>query len=87
MTIPAIQDFWRQLGNPRLPRVTRIRVSRVTNEWRAEGYVDELSMTIPLRPRHFSPLANLHDVVECGIRFEFRGPLAVPKRFLSAGGQ
>ncbi len=83
VSVPVIQDVWRQLRNPMRPRLTRARVSRMTNEWRAEGYVDELNLTIPLRPRHFSPLPKLNDVVECGIRFEFRGPLVVPKRFVS----
>ena len=87
VTVPAIQDIWRQQGNPQAPRFTRIRVSRITNEWRAEGYADEMNLTIPLRPRHFLKQPQVNDVVECGIRFEFRGPLAVPTRFLFLAGR
>ena len=87
VVIPAIRDIWRQKGKPQSPRLTRLRVSRIINEWRAEGYSDDLNLTVPLRPRHFSPLPQVNDVIECGIRFEFRGPLAVPKRFLPEAGQ
>lgn len=85
IAIPAIRDVWRRKDNPHLPRLARVRVTRMTNEWRAEGYVDELGLTLLLRPRHFAPQPELNHVVECGIRFEFRGPLAVPKRFVSTG--
>ena len=57
VTLPAVREIWRQFDKPTLPRLTRIRVSRMTNEWRAEGYSDQLNLTIPLRPRHFSPLS------------------------------
>ncbi len=83
VAVPAIQDVWRQQNDPQHPpRLTHVRVSRMMNEWRADGYANELNLAIPLRPRHFAPLPKVNDVVECGIRFEFRGPLAVPKRFV-----
>ncbi|MGA2067525.1 MAG: hypothetical protein ABSG86_21330 [Thermoguttaceae bacterium] len=79
---PSIRDFWRDPKNPEEPRSTHIRISRWISEWRAEGYVEELGQKVPLRPRHFSPMPKLTEVVPCVIRFEFSGPLAVPKRFV-----
>jgi len=78
-----LQDFWRNPNNPELARLTQARVTRVVTEWRAEGYVSDLNQTIPLRPRHFSPLARAGDVVACAIRFEGNGPLIVPPRFVN----
>jgi tetratricopeptide (TPR) repeat protein len=87
VTVPAVRELWRRTDRPAEPRPTQVRVSRFISEWRAEGYVEELGLTIPLRPRHFSPMPKSNDVVPCFIRFEFNGPLAIPKRFVptSAG--
>jgi tetratricopeptide (TPR) repeat protein len=68
-------------SDPTRPRKTFVRVTRITTEWRAEGYVDELRQTIPLRPRHFDPPPRENEIVPCVIRFELNGPLAVPVRF------
>jgi hypothetical protein len=76
-----VRDLWRDTSNPTRPRETQIRVTRVITEWRAEGYIDEIRQSIPLRPRHFSPPPKERDVVACILRFEFNGPLAVPPRF------
>jgi tetratricopeptide (TPR) repeat protein len=75
------RDFWREPSEPNKPRLTTLRLDRIVTEWRAEGYVDDLRQSVPLRPRHFAPLPKLRDVVECIIRFEPWGPLAVPPRF------
>jgi len=84
LTPPAVRDIWRQPASPDDPRPTHVRVSRFISQWRADGYADELGLTIPLRPRHFTPMPRLHDVVSCYVRFEFNGPLAIPKRFVGA---
>jgi hypothetical protein len=84
LTVPAVRELWRRTDQPTEPRLTQIRVSRFISEWRAEGYVEELGMTIPLRPRHFTENPKLNHVVSCYIRFEFNGPLAIPKRFVTA---
>ena len=78
---PRMRDVWRGLDHPESPRKTNVRVSRITTEWRADGYVDDLAQTVPLRPRHFTPPPKENDVVSCVIRFEMNGPLAVPPRF------
>jgi len=77
-----LHDFWRDPTQPDEPRITQIRVARVTAEWRADGYVAELAQSIPMRPRHFSPPPRQGDIVACAIRFEMNGPLAVPPRFI-----
>jgi hypothetical protein len=84
LTAPAVRELWRREDRPTEPRVTQVRVSRLITEWRAEGNVEELGLTIPLRPRHFSPMPKVNDVVSCVVRFEFNGPLAIPKRFIAA---
>ena len=84
VTAPAVRELWRRADQPTEPRPTQVRVSRLISEWRAEGFVEELGLTIPLRPRHFSPMPKVNDVVPCFIRFEFNGPLAIPKRFVAA---
>ncbi len=76
-----VRDVWRDPLEPDEPRRTQARVTRITTEWRAEAYVDELRQPVPLRPRHFSPPPREREVIECVIRFEFNGPLAVPLRF------
>ena len=83
LTVPAARELWRRMDQPTEPRPTQIRVSRLISEWRAEGYVEELGLTIPLRPRHFSPMPKVNDLVPCFVRFEFNGPLAIPKRFIT----
>jgi hypothetical protein len=80
------RDFWRDTQDPTQPRRTQIRVSRWITEWRAEGYIDDLQQTVPLRPRHFNPPSRIKEIVPCIIRFEFNGPLAVPPRFVEGGG-
>jgi tetratricopeptide (TPR) repeat protein len=84
VTAPAVRELWRRTDKPTEPRATQVRVSRLISEWRAEGYVEEFGLTVPLRPRHFSPMPKVNDVVPCFIRFEFNGPLAIPKRFVTA---
>jgi tetratricopeptide (TPR) repeat protein len=78
---PRVRDRWRSPADPDQARRTFIRVTRITTEWRAEGYVDDLRLYVPLRPRHFAPLPRENSIVECSIRFELNGPLAVPPRF------
>ena len=84
LTAPAVQELWRCVDKPTEPRPTQVRVSRLISEFRAEGYVDELGLTIPLRPRHFKPMPRVNDIVPCFVRFEFSGPLAIPKRFVTS---
>ncbi len=84
LTVPAVRELWRRTDQPTEPRPTQVRISRLISEWRAEGYVEELGLAIPLRPRHFSPMPKVNDVVPCFVRFEFNGPLAIPKRFVPA---
>jgi hypothetical protein len=84
LTAPAVRELWRWADRPTEPRPTQVRVSRLISEWRAEGYVDELGLMIPLRPRHFKPMPRVNDVVPCFVRFEFSGPLAIPKRFVTS---
>lgn len=81
---PRVYEAWRDRTNPARIRVTHIRVTRMTSEWRGEGYIDEIGQQVPLRPRHFSPSPRVNEVVECALRFEFRGPLAVPRRLAEA---
>jgi hypothetical protein len=81
---PRVHEVWRDRVNPNRVRLTHIRVTRITTEWRGEGYVDEIGQQVPMRPRHFSPVPRLNEIVECALRFEFRGPLAVPRRLAEA---
>jgi tetratricopeptide (TPR) repeat protein len=83
VTAPAVRELWRREDQPAEARPTQIRVSRLISEWRAEGYAQELGLTIRLRPRHFIPMPKVNDVVPCFVRFEFNGPLAIPKRFVT----
>ena len=75
------KDRWADPRDPTRARITTARITRLTTEWRASAFVEELRQHVPLRPRHFSPVPRINDVVECIIRFEFNGPLAVPTRF------
>lgn len=77
----SARDTWRSKEDPSRPRITQVRVTRITTEWRAEGYVDDLNQTVVLRPRHFSPPTREREIVNCVIRFEASGPIAVPPRF------
>jgi hypothetical protein len=61
-------------------RVLHIRVDKVLTEWRGEGYVEAIEQTIPLRPRHFTPIARKSERRDCKIKFQIWGPLAVPAR-------
>ena len=81
---PRVHEVWREKADPTRIRVTHIRVARLTTEWRGEGFVEEIGQQIPMRPRQFSPVPRLNEVVECALRFEFRGPLAVPRRLAEA---
>jgi hypothetical protein len=78
-----MRDFWRDESDPSKPRSTYVRVDRIQGEWRADGFVQDLRQTVPLRPRHFSPAPKVNEVVSCGIQFETNGPLAVPLRFIT----
>jgi len=78
---PRGRDIWRVREDPASPRVTQLKVTRVTNEWRAEGYIEDLRQYVPFRPRHFDPPPRQNQIVACVIRFEMNGPLAVPPRF------
>lgn len=80
-----IREVWRDKKNPSLPRETIARVSRIINEFRAEGFVEEIGQKVFLRPRHWTPMPKLNDPVRCVIRFESNGPLAVPTRFEKDG--
>lgn len=76
-----VKDIWRDPSAPERARVTYVRVSRVVTEWRAEGFIDDLKQTVPLRPRHFDPPPRENEIRPCVVRFELNGPLAVPERF------
>ncbi len=80
-SIVRVRDRLADKGDPARPRLTTARVVRINTEWRADAFVEEIGQTIPLRPRHFSPMPAENEFVECAIRFEFNGPLAVPPRF------
>lgn len=80
------RDYWWDAEDPTQPRRTQIRVTRWITEWRAEGYIDDLQQTVPLRPRHFNPPPRVREIVPCIVRFELNGPLAVPPRFVEGGG-
>jgi len=82
LSLPRVREIWRDQTNPQKPRITSIRITRIVSEFRGEGYVNDLSQVIPIRPRQFSPKPSVNDVVVCGIRFEGNGPLAVPERFV-----
>lgn len=60
--------------------VTQVRVENAPSDWRGEGFVEAINQTVPLRPRHFNPLARVGDIRECAVKFEIWGPLAVPAR-------
>ncbi|MBN1461339.1 MAG: tetratricopeptide repeat protein [Armatimonadetes bacterium] len=81
---PRARDMMRDRQNPTNALVTHIRLTQYVTEWRAEGHVEEIGQTVPVRPRHFSPPLRQGDVQECVIRFEFNGPLAVPRRFVES---
>ena len=82
---PRARELWRVNDDPTEIRVTRLRVTRITSEWRADGYIEDLRQYVPLRPRHFTPLPKENEVISCVIRFELNGPLAVPPRFEDVG--
>lgn len=73
-----VSDLWRDSQGK--PRIVQVRIDKAFTDWRGEGYVDAIGQSIPLRPRHFQPLARLGEFRECMIRFEIWGPLAVPVR-------
>jgi len=75
---PRLTDYWQDSKGK--VRHTQVRVDKVISDWRGEGYVDAISQTVPLRPRHFVPLARLGEIRECIIRFDISGPLSVPIR-------
>lgn len=76
-----VREVWRDPRAPERPRETVVRVIRILNEFRAEGFVDEIGQRVFLRPRHWTPMPKVNDPVACVIRFEANGPLAVPTRF------
>ena len=76
-----VRAVWRDQRMPQRARVTVARVVRFINEFRAEGFVDEIGQRLSLRPRHWTPMPKVNDPVECVIRFEANGPIAVPTRF------
>jgi hypothetical protein len=83
---PRTADYWKDRNGHLI--LTQVRVDKVYSDWRGEGYVDAIGQTIPLRPRHFSPLARTGEFRECNIRFEIWGPLAIPVRHdRSKGGE
>lgn len=75
----SVRDYW--IGSNHKPRIATIRIVKYLSEWRAEGYVEELRQNIPVRPRHFEVIPKLNDIIQCIIRFESNGPVAVPMRF------
>jgi hypothetical protein len=81
LTPLRVRDVLRDPTTPSLPRVVPVRIVRVMSPWRAECYVEAFGQNIPLRPRHFAPPPSERQVVQCVIRFETNGPLAVPPRF------
>lgn len=73
---PKLEDYWRdEKGNL---RETRVRVDKAPTDWRGEGYIEAFNQTIPLRPRHFTPIARQNEYRNCAVRFEVWGPLAIP---------
>lgn len=78
---PRLRDVLRDRQSPKKPRVVSMRVDRLWNEWRGEGFVDELNEAVPFRPRHFRNPPRAKDIVPCVIRFVFSGPKAVPEHF------
>lgn len=73
-----VTDYWQDSQGKQ--RLAQVRVDKAVSDWRGEGYVDAIGQTVPLRPRHFTPLARIGEIRECMIRFEVWGPLAVPVR-------
>jgi hypothetical protein len=79
-----MQDFWRDSAAPHAVRTTHLRVDRPLSDWRSQGYLADINQTVPFRPRHFSPQPRKGAVVQCVLRFEFNGLLAVPPRFVTS---
>jgi len=73
-----VSDLWRDSGGK--ARITQVRVDKAYSDWRGDGFVDAICQSVPLRPRHFTPLARVGEIRECMVRFEIWGPLAVPAR-------
>ena len=84
-TPPRVREIWRDPRDPRRPRIAQLKVMRITGEWRGEAFVYDMAQRVPVRPRHFSPALKVNEVTDCVIRFEFFGPLAVPRRFEESG--
>jgi len=78
-----VREIWRDRNQPSRPRETVARVTRFINEFRADGFVEDLGQKVVLRPRHWVPMPKLNEPIRCVIRFEANGPLAVPTRFES----
>ncbi|MBZ5534083.1 MAG: hypothetical protein LAO20_21860 [Acidobacteriia bacterium] len=79
-TPPRVREVWRDRKDPTRARVTHIKVTRVMGDWRGEAFAPEMGQRMPVRPRQFSPALKMNDVSECIVRFEFSGPLAIPRR-------
>jgi len=79
-TPPRVTDFWRAKDDPNAPQLTQLKVIRIVNERRGQGYVEDLSQDVPFRPLHFGPAVRENSVISCAIRFEPWGPFAIPTR-------
>lgn len=75
---PKLSDYWRDSSGS--PKVAQVRVDKAFSDWRGEGYVEAIRQTVPLRPRHFTPIARQNDYRDCLIHFEVWGPWAIPIR-------
>mgnify|MGYP002346477971 FL=1 len=81
LTPPKVRDRLLENDKPFRPKSFTIKVVRVVSNWKAEGFIEEINQTIPLRPRHYAPPPIEREIRKCAIRFEIFGPLAVPLRF------
>ncbi len=79
-----LREYWWDARRRKRPRKTFVKVLRITTEFRAEGYIQDLDQNVMLRPRQFTPPPKVKEVVECHIRFDFNGPLAVSPRFFDS---
>jgi tetratricopeptide (TPR) repeat protein len=84
---PPARDYLRDALEPENPHLVHAKVSRILSEWRGDAYVEFLQQTVSIRPRQFSPPPQERTVVECAIRFDFHGPIAVPRRLAARNSQ
>jgi hypothetical protein len=78
---PRLRDVLRNRQKPKDHWKVSMRVDRIWNEWRGEGFVLEINDSVPFRPRHFPEVPKLKQIIPCAVRFVFSGPKAVPEEF------